>query len=186
MPRDYLHQTAPTRFTESTRARFAYRTFGVQVKTPLIFLQHYTGTTDNWDPVLTNYLAQKRSVILFDNAGIGRSTGTTPDTIGAMARDAVSFIRSLDLPLVDLFEFSIGGMVAQEIAVQSPEVVRRLILAGSAAQGGENISDISDQAKEILFRPNATFEERILDLFFFTQSNKPGRRKGLASSHRGT
>jgi pimeloyl-ACP methyl ester carboxylesterase len=113
---------------------FAYRRTGGG-PVPLVLLQHFRGNLDNWDPALVDALAAHRPVITFDNAGVGGSSGTTPDTIGAMARDALAFLDALDIAQADLLGFSIGSFVAQEIALIRPAVVRRLILASSAPQG---------------------------------------------------
>ena len=133
------HETAPTRFVEASGARFAYRRFGGGEGLPLLFCQHFTGTMDNWDPVITNTLAQESEVILFDNRGVGSSNGQTPDSIQAMATDALAFVDALGLKQIDLFGFSIGGMVAQQMVLDKPELVKHLILAGTGPEGGEGI-----------------------------------------------
>lgn len=130
-------ETAPTRFVEGHGIRFAYRRLGPAKGTPLILLQHFSGNIDAWDPAVVNALAADRPVIAFDNAGVGRSTGQTPDNIAAMARDAVTFIEQLGLSEVDLLGFSLGGFIAQQIAAEHPKLVRKLILVGTAPQGGE-------------------------------------------------
>jgi pimeloyl-ACP methyl ester carboxylesterase len=130
-------ETAPTRYVEGSGIRFAYRHLGPSTGTPLILLQHFSGNIDAWDPAVVNALAADRPVIAFDNAGVGRSTGQTPDSIAAMARDAVTFIDLLGLSEVDLLGFSLGGCVAQQIAAEHGPRVRKLILVGTAPQGGE-------------------------------------------------
>ena len=130
-------ETAPTRYVEGNGIRFAYRRLGPATGTPLILLQHFSGNIDAWDPAVVNALATDRPVIAFDNAGVGRSTGQTPDNVAAMARDAVAFIVLLDLPEVDLLGFSLGGCVAQQIAAEHQWLVRKLILVGTAPRGGE-------------------------------------------------
>src|SRR5580698_3296045 len=102
-------ETAPTRYVEGKGIRFAYRHLGPTTGTPLVLLQHFSGNIDAWDPAVVNALAVDRPVIVFDNAGVGRSSGQTPDNIAAMARDAVSFIDLLGLSEVDLLGFSLGG-----------------------------------------------------------------------------
>ena len=133
------HETAPTRFVEANGTRFAYRRFGGGTGLPMLFCQHFTGTMDHWDPIVTNALAQEREVILFDNQGVGSTSGNTPDNIQAMATDALHFIDALGLKRIDLLGFSIGGMVAQQIVLDRPTLVRYLILAGTAPEGGERI-----------------------------------------------
>jgi pimeloyl-ACP methyl ester carboxylesterase len=114
---------------------YAYRDTGGEGAVPLVLLQHFRGNLDNWDPALIDALAPARRVVTFDNAGVGGSTGTTPDTIGQMARDAIAFIAAMEFSQVDLLGFSIGSFVAQQIALVRPAIVRRLILASSAPQG---------------------------------------------------
>ena len=130
-------ETAPTRFIEGRAIRFAYRRLGPSTGTPLVLLQHFSGNIDAWDPAVVNALAADRPVIAFDNAGVGRSTGQTPDTVAAMARDAVDFIHLLGLSEVDLLGFSLGGCVAQQIAADHGRLVRKLILVATAPKGGE-------------------------------------------------
>ena len=130
-------ETAPTRYIEGNGIRFAYRRLGPASGTPLVLLQHFSGNIDAWDPAVVNALAADRPVIVFDNAGVGRSTGQTPDNIAAMAKDAVAFILLLDLPKVDLLGFSLGGCIAQQIAAEHGRLVRKLILVGTAPRGGE-------------------------------------------------
>ena len=106
-------QTTPTRFVRVGDVRFAYRRFGKPSPTPLLLLQHFRGSLDNWDPALLNSFAEDRTVITFDNAGIGFSTGDVPDNVAAMADHALDFIDALDLRQVDLLGFSLGGYIAQ-------------------------------------------------------------------------
>jgi pimeloyl-ACP methyl ester carboxylesterase len=116
----YTHDTVPTQFVEANGIRFAYRRFGKAGGVPIVLNIHFRGTMDHWDPAVTDGLAQDREVILFDNAGIGASSGTTPNTIPAMAKDAITFIKALGLSRTDILGYSVGGKVAQEIAVQRP------------------------------------------------------------------
>ena len=113
---------------------YAYRDTGGG-GAPLVLLQHFRGNLDSWDPALIDALALARRVITFDNAGVGGSTGTTPDTVEQMARDAIAFLAAMDLGQVDLLGFSIGSFVAQEITLRRPAIVRRLVLASAAPQG---------------------------------------------------
>jgi len=114
---------------------YAYRDTGGEDGVPLVLLQHFRGNLDNWDPALIDALAPARRVITFDNAGVGGSTGATPNTVAQMAHDAIAFITAMDLGQVDLLGFSIGSFVAQQIALTRPAIVRRLVLASSAPQG---------------------------------------------------
>jgi Predicted hydrolases or acyltransferases (alpha/beta hydrolase superfamily) len=128
---------APTRFVETRGTRFAYRWIGEPSGVPLICLQHFSGTLDGWDPRVIDGLARGRRVLLFDNAGVGQSSGTTPDNVAQMALDAERFISGLGLETIDLLGYSLGGMVAQQLAASHPQTVRKVMLVGSAPQGGE-------------------------------------------------
>jgi pimeloyl-ACP methyl ester carboxylesterase len=161
-----LHGAAPTQFQNIGDISLAYRRFGKEGSTPVVCLQHFTGTMNNWDPVHTNRLAQDRPVILVDYRGVGRSEGQTPESMESLAADIIAFIRTLGVEKVDIFGFSIGGMVAQQVALDAPELVRRLILVGTGPAGGEGLQEFSPQVKEIIARQNATAGERQLNLFF--------------------
>jgi pimeloyl-ACP methyl ester carboxylesterase len=139
----HTHNTAPTRFALVDEIRFAYRRFGNPIGTPIVLLQHFMGNLDNYDPAITDLLATCREVILTDNAGVGLSTGPAPETVAGMARDAASLIDALGLEHVDLFGFSMGGYVAQQIAVDRPELVRRLILVGTGPRGGAGMGQLA-------------------------------------------
>jgi pimeloyl-ACP methyl ester carboxylesterase len=129
---NYTAITAPTLFVEANGIRFAYRRWGKLGGIPLVFNQHFTGNLDNWDPAVLDGLAKDREVLIFDNAGVASSTGEVPSTFAGMAKNAETFIDALGLRQIDLLGFSIGGMVAQQIVVDRPELVRRLILVGTA------------------------------------------------------
>jgi pimeloyl-ACP methyl ester carboxylesterase len=131
------HQTAPTRFIEANGIRFAYRRFGRAGGVPLVFNQHFRGTMDYWDPAVTDGLAGNHEVILFNNAGVSSSSGRVPTSFQEMGANAIAFIKALGLTKVDALGFSIGGMVAQEIAIQAPDLVRRLILVGTGPRGAD-------------------------------------------------
>ena len=131
--------TAPTQFLDVNSHRYAYRRFGEGAGLPLLCLQHFMGTLDNWDPAVTDPLAWGREVILFDNAGVGRSTGTVPGTIQGMAAHALAFLDGLGVTTCDVLGFSLGGMIAQDIAQDRPALFRRMILAGTAPRGGDDI-----------------------------------------------
>jgi pimeloyl-ACP methyl ester carboxylesterase len=137
----HRHVTAPTQFVEANGIRFAYRRFGQEGGTPLLFMQHFRGGMDHWDPAVTDGFAENRPVILFDNAGVASSSGETPDTIDAMAEHAAGFAGALRLSQVDLLGFSIGGYVAQTLAIGYPGLIRRLILVGTGPRAGEPPQD---------------------------------------------
>jgi pimeloyl-ACP methyl ester carboxylesterase len=131
--------TAPTQFLEVGKEKYAYRRFGAGPGLPLLSLQHFTGTMDNWDPAVTDPLADGREVILFENAGVGRSSGSVPTTIAGMAAHALALLDGLSIKTCDVLGFSLGGMVAQQMALERRSVIRRMILAGIAPRGGEDI-----------------------------------------------
>src|SRR5712672_1848669 len=145
----HTHQTAPTRFVEANGIRFAYRRFGKPGGVPIVFNQHYIGTMDYWDPAVTDGLARDREVILFNNAGVSSSSGEVPTTIEEMGANAIAFIKALGLKQVDVLGFSIGGFVAQEIALQAPDLVRRLIVDGTGPRGGQGMATLTPEAQEI-------------------------------------
>jgi pimeloyl-ACP methyl ester carboxylesterase len=147
---------------------YAYRDTGGAGAAPLVLLQHFRGNLDNWDPALIDALAPARRVITFDNAGVGRSTGTTPDTIEQMARDAIAFIAAMGLSQVDLLGFSIGSFVAQQIALTRPAIVRRLVLASAAPQGAAGMHGWAPEVIGAVGAPR-TSPEGYLGVFF-TQS----------------
>jgi len=132
------HLTAPTQFVTANGIRYAYRRFGAERGTPLIFLQHFRGGLDHWDPAVTDGLAANRPVILFNNTGVASSSGQTPDTVEAQADDAATFIGALGLTNVDVLGFSIGGYVAQALTLRHPALVRRLVLAGTKPRAGDD------------------------------------------------
>jgi pimeloyl-ACP methyl ester carboxylesterase len=150
------HQTVPTQFVEANGVRFAYRRFGKAAGVPLVFNQHFTGTMDHWDPAVTDGFAKDREVILFNNAGVSSSSGEVPSTIEKMGDNAVAFIKALRLRKVDVLGFSIGGFVAQEIALQAPDLVRQLVLVGTGPRGGEGMATLTPEAQEIF---GASYDE---------------------------
>jgi pimeloyl-ACP methyl ester carboxylesterase len=129
------HHTAETQVVEAAGIEFAYRRFGRPAETPLVMLQHFRGNLDNWDPALTDTLAAEREVILVDYPGVGSSTGAPSSTIADTARRMIAFVTALGLEAIDLLGFSIGGFVAQEIALVRPTLIRRLILAATGPKG---------------------------------------------------
>jgi pimeloyl-ACP methyl ester carboxylesterase len=132
------HTTAPNRYLEVKGVRYAYRQFGSQDATPLLLLQHFRGGMDNWDPWVTDGLAARRPIILVNNAGVGGSSGTTPDSIEGMADDVHQFLTAYGANRLDVLGFSIGGIIAQSLALKHPDLVRRLVLVGTRPRGGES------------------------------------------------
>jgi len=130
----------PTHTLDVGGTSFAYRQLGPRGGTPLVFLHHFTAVLDDWDPRVIDGIAAHRHVITFDNRGVGATGGKVPHTIAAMAADAAAFIRALGHDHVDLLGFSLGGGVAQEVALQDPGLVRRLILTGTGVRGGGGLT----------------------------------------------
>jgi pimeloyl-ACP methyl ester carboxylesterase len=143
---------------------YAYREAG-DGGVPLVLLQHFRGNLDSWDPALIDALASGRRVVMFDNTGVGGSSGQTPDTIRQMARDAVAFITALGLGQADILGFSIGSFVAQEIALIRPAIVRRLVLASSAPQGAAGMHGWAPEVIGAVGTPQ-TNPEGYLGVFF--------------------
>jgi pimeloyl-ACP methyl ester carboxylesterase len=169
-------KTAPTQTIDAGGVEFAYRELGPHRGVPVVFLTHLAAVLDNWDPRVVDGIAAERRVITFDNRGVGASSGSTPTTIEQMASDAVTFIRALGFDQVDLFGFSMGGMIAQVIAQQQPGLVRKMIIAGTGPAGGEGIDKVTrisylDTARGLLTRQDPK------QFLFFTRTPN-GRRAG--------
>jgi len=169
-------------FIEANGTRFAYRKFGAETGTPVVFLVHFRGTMENWDPNMVAPIAKERPVILFDNKGVGETKGQTPETISEMAQDAATFIKALDLNKVDLLGFSIGGMVAQELALQEGDLIRRIIIAGSSPEAGVNPEPV---IFERMKRHGGNVDNAIDDfMFFFYKSTETSKSAGMDSLQR--
>jgi pimeloyl-ACP methyl ester carboxylesterase len=134
---------AATKTVKVDGADFAYRVIGEAGGIPIVFLHHLTAVLDDWDPAVIDGLARQHRVIIFDNRGVGGSKGKTPDSVAEMSKDAIAFIDALGLKKIDLVGFSLGGFIAQVIANDRPDLVRRIILAGTGPAGGEGISDVT-------------------------------------------
>lgn len=169
------YANAPNRTVDVGGTRFAYRELGAMSGVPVIFLNHLAAVLDNWDPRVVDGIAAKHRVIVFDNRGIGASEGSTPDTIEAMARDAIAFIRALGFEQVDLLGFSLGGMVSQVIAELEPQLVRKMILAGTGPAGGVGIDKVTQVTILDMLKGYLTFKDPKQYLFFTTTAN--GRRE---------
>ena len=165
------HVEAPTQFIETRKEKYAYRRFGTKTGTPLLLLQHFTGTLDNWDPLVTDGLAKSHDVVLFENAGVGRSTGKVPSTIAGMAEHAFAFLDALHIETGDVLGFSLGGMVAQQMALDRPDAVRKLILAGTAPRGGEDIMHLDKPSIGKHFQDPTLKGYDILQKIFFAPTD---------------
>lgn len=162
----------PTQFISAGGVEFAYRELGKEnAGPPLIFLNHLAGVLDNGDPRIIDGFARTRHIVVFDNRGVGATSGKTADTISKMADDAITFITAKGFEKVDLLGFSMGGMVSQEIALKKPKLVRKMILAGTAPAGGEGINTVSKVSNLDLLRGLVTFQDPKQYLFFTRTSN---------------
>ena len=163
------------RITAANGVEYAYRDTGTADggAVPLVLLQHFRGSLDNWDPALIDALASTRRVVTFDNAGVGGSSGTTPNTVGQMARDAVAFLAALGLGEIDLLGFSLGSFVAQQIALTRPEIVRRLILASAAPEGAAGMHGWAPEVIGAIGNPETSPAE-YLEVFFAPTASSRG------------
>ena len=170
------YKDAPTRTIAAGGVDFAYRELGPRGGVPVVLITHLAAVLDNWDPRVVDGIAARHHVITFDNRGVGASTGKTPDTIAAMASDAVTFIRALGLEQIDILGFSMGGMIAQVIALEQPQLVRKLILAGTGPAGGKGIKNVTKLSHLDTVRAAFTLQDPKQFLFFTRTAN--GRRAG--------
>jgi pimeloyl-ACP methyl ester carboxylesterase len=170
--------TALTQYVTVGDNTYAYRQFGSGPGVPLLFLQHFTGTLDNWDPSVTDPLALGRSVILFESAGVGRSSGKVPEAVARMADHAMKFLDALGLTRVDVLGFSLGGMVAQVIALKRPALLRRIILTGTGPEGGVGVAMDRPELLKIFVDQQMPMSEKLVKLFFETTetSQSAGRQ----------
>jgi pimeloyl-ACP methyl ester carboxylesterase len=162
-------QHAATRSVAVNGTEFVYRELGEKSGIPLVMLHHLTAVLDDWDPRVVDGLAAKHHVIAFDNRGVGASGGSTPNTVEAMAQDAVAFIGALGFSKVDLLGFSLGGFVSQVIAQQQPDLVRKIILAGTGPAGGEGILNIGAVLQNAFTKAEAAHKHP-KQFLFFTQT----------------
>jgi len=172
------YQNAVTRTVQVGGVPFAYRLAGPDSAVPVIMLTHLAATLDNWDPRVIDGLAAHRRVIAFDNRGVGASGGSTPDTIEAMADDAVQFIRALGLDRVDLLGLSMGGFIAQVIVDRQPLLVRKVILAGTGPAGGKGIDQVTPLTLKATVKGLLTRQDPKRTLFFTETAN--GQREAGA------
>jgi pimeloyl-ACP methyl ester carboxylesterase len=175
------YQDAPTKTIDIGGATFAYRQLGPDTGTPVIFLNHLTGDLDTWEPRVVDGIAARHRVITFDNRGVGASQGTTPRSVAAMAWDAIAFIRALGYDQVDLLGFSLGGFIAQVIAEEEPQLVRKLILAGTGPAGGEGIDKMTRVTLLDALKATLTFKDPKEYLFFTRTANGKAAAKQFAN-----
>jgi pimeloyl-ACP methyl ester carboxylesterase len=178
MPVITVHKDAATRTVDVGGTTFAYRDLGPRTGTPVIFLNHLAAVLDNWDPRVVDGIAARRRVITFDNRGVGASEGRTPSSIAEMAKDAIGFIKALGFDQVDLLGFSMGGFVAQVIAEEQPDLIRKVILSGTGPAGGEGIDKVTLLTYLDVARGAVTFRDAKYYLFFTQTAN--GRSEARA------
>jgi pimeloyl-ACP methyl ester carboxylesterase len=159
-------KNVPTRTIDVSGVPFAYRELGPDSGVPVIFLHHLMAVLDDWDPRVIDGIAAQRRVITFDNRGVGASGGSVPHTVEEMGRDAIAFIRALGLKKVDLLGFSLGGGVAQMVALQAPDLVRRMIIAGTGPRGGGGIAEMTRIAVIAYIKAALTLSDARNFLFF--------------------
>ena len=168
---------APSRTVTAGGVTYAYRELGPKGGIPVVFFVHLAGTLDNWDPRIIDPIAENRHVITFDNRGVGASSGDVPDTVEAMADDAYAFITALGYDRIDVFAFSLGGMVAQALVVRHPELVRKLVLTGTGPKGGKGIDKVAGTTYWDMLRATVTRSDPKEFLFFNRNATgKPAAR----------
>ena len=172
------YKDAPAKSVDAAGTTFAYRELGPKGGVPVVFFVHLAATLDNWDPRIIDPIAQRHHVIAFDNRGVGASSGNVPGSIEEMAEDAAAFIKALGFDQVDIFSFSLGGMVAQALVVRHPELVRRLILTGTGPAGGKDMDKVAGVTYYDMLRATLTRQDPKVFLFF--NRNDTGKRAARA------
>ena len=172
------YASAPTKTITAGGNTYAYRELGPKDGIPVVFFVHLSANLDNWDPRIVDAIARNRHVVTFDNVGVGASTGKVPDTIEAMAADAYTFITALGFDTVDLFTFSMGGFIAQDLILEHPHLVRKLILTGTGPRGGKDIDKVSRTTYVDILR--ATLVRADPKEFLFFNRNPAGKTAAKA------
>ncbi|CAH0301015.1 Pimeloyl-[acyl-carrier protein] methyl ester esterase [Arthrobacter sp. Bi83] len=168
-PKEFVvtsYAKAPANAITAGRVTYAYRELGPKGGIPVVFLVHLAATMDNWDPRIIDPIAKNRHVITFDQPGVGASTGRVPDSIEAMAGDAYTFIQALGFDKIDVFSFSLGGMIAQDLALKHPDLVRKLVLTGTGPRGGNDIDKVVGTTYWDILRATLTRSDPKEFLFF--------------------
>lgn len=166
---------APTQYIEVDGISYAYRSLGNQSEIPIVCLQHFTGTLDNWDPIIINGLARERQVITIDNTGVGNSGGVTPDNVQDMVRDAIKIITAMSISKCDLLGYSLGGFIAQTMAGMRPDLVRKIILVGTAPQGTKALYSFPQLIEK-------AFQLPPIEIFLFLFATKSEKSKAKLSA----
>jgi pimeloyl-ACP methyl ester carboxylesterase len=167
----FTWKDVPTRSIDVAGAKFVYRQLGPDTGVPVIFLNHLAAGLDRWDPRVVDGIAARRRVIVFNNRGVASSEGSTPKTVAAMAHDAIRFIRALGHSQVDLFGFSLGGFVSQVIALEAPELARKIMLTGTGPAGGVGIDKVTEITIRDMIKAGLTFKHPEYHLFFTRTRN---------------
>ena len=160
------YANAPTHTLTAGGATYAYRELGPKGGIPVVFFVHLAATLDNWDPRIIDPIAKHRHVITFNQRGVGASTGQVPDSIEAMADDAYAFITALGFDQIDAFSFSMGGMIAQDLVLKHPGLVRRLVLTGTGPRGGRDMDKVVGTTYRDILRATLTRSDPKEFLFF--------------------
>jgi pimeloyl-ACP methyl ester carboxylesterase len=188
LPEEQARPEAPMRYADASNRRitadYAYRDLGVS-EVPLVLLQHFRGNLDNWDPALIDALAPHRRVVTFDNVGVAATSGTTPNTVEAMARGAIAFIEAMTFERVDLLGFSIGSFVAREIALIRPDLLRCVVLASSAPQGAARMHGWAPEVIGAVGAPETTSEGYIPVFFAPTDTSRGAGQQAAGRSFGG-
>lgn len=170
------YASAPTRTITANGTTFAYRELGPQETIPVVFFAHLAATLDNWDPRIIDAIATTRRVITFDQQGVGASAGTVPGTIEEAADDAYAFISALGSSTIDVFSFSMGGMIAQDLVVKHPKLVRKLVLTGTGPRGGQDMDKVVSTTYFDVLRAALTRSDPKEFLFF--NRDRVGKQAG--------
>lgn len=163
---NFSYVTVPTQFVEANGIKFAFRSYGKEGDIPVIYFNHLTANLDNCDPRIMDAIAEHRQIIAFDYRGVGASTGKQGTSIQDMAKDAIAFIHALGYTKVDIMSFSMGGFITQELLLIEPELVRKIILAGTGPRGGQGVSDVVGLTYKDIFKGVFTFRDPKFYLFF--------------------
>ena len=166
---------ALTQYIEVDGIRYAYRSLGKQTGIPIVCLQHFTGTLDNWDPIIINGLANERPIIAIDNTGIGNSGGTTPDNVQDMAQIAIKIITALEIKKCDVLGYSLGGFIAQTIAATKPDLFRKIILVGTAPQGAKVLRSFPQLVEK-------AFQQQGIEVYLYIFATKSEKSRKLLTA----
>ena len=171
----FNYADTPTQYVDVEGIRYAYRSLGKESDIPLVCLQHFTGTLDNWDPIIINGLARERRVVTIDNAGIGNSGGVTPDNVQDMARIAITIITALGIHKCDVLGYSLGGFIAQTIAATKPDLFRKIMLAGTAPQGTKALRSFPQLVEK-------AFRQQGIEVYLYIFATKSKKSRALVTA----